>query len=110
MPQFQDKQSLIDFLKDDDQNEEDVLFDAARATTQNGGPDINRDLADSVAAEEAAQKAAAEEAAAKEAAAKEAAERAAVRKSAKTAAFQEAVKQSLADNSPYRTAIKDNSV
>ena len=50
MPQFADKQSLVDFMKDDDQNDEDVLFDAQRATTQNGSPDINNELANSIAA------------------------------------------------------------
>ena len=41
---------MIDFLKDDDQNEEDVLFDAMRSTTQNASPDINNDITKSVAA------------------------------------------------------------
>ena len=45
MPQFADKQSLVDFMKDDDQNDEDVLFDAQRATTQN---DINNELSNSI--------------------------------------------------------------
>ena len=96
MPQFQDKQSIVDFLKDDDEQNEDVLFDAARETTQvNASPDLNTEIADS-AAVDAAQKAIVEEAtkkaAAEEAAAKEAAQKATVRKSAKTAAFQAAVK------------------
>ena len=41
---------MIDFLKDDDQNEEDVLFDAMRSTTQNASPDINNEISNSVAA------------------------------------------------------------
>ena len=86
---------MIDFLKDDDDQNEDVLFDAARETTQvNADPELNTEVADS-AAVDAAQKAIVEEAtkkAADEAAAKEAAQKATMRKSAKTAAFQAAVK------------------
>ena len=70
MPQFENKQQLHDFLKDEDQNEEEVLFDVMRSTTQNAATaDFKNELADSsVAAKEAAKKAAAEQAAKKAAA------------------------------------------
>ena len=60
-------------MKDDDEEQnEDVLFDAARETTQvNASPELNTEVADS-AAVDAAQKAIVEEAS-KKAAAKEAA-------------------------------------
>ena len=70
MPQFENKQQLHDFLKDEDQNEEEVLFDVMRSTTQNAAnDDFKNELGDSsVADKEAAKKAAAEQAAKKAAA------------------------------------------